>query len=134
MGLNLLSPGFLTSVPCRNLPTSRAGIRKLKPCTLAPEAESDTNCITPTSVASSVTAGPPPLPCVAASARGKQEVEALHIGARGRKRHDLHHTAECGVVGDGRPAAVTVRGGCIRLAEILGDDLPPVFRHEIGRA
>ncbi len=64
-GLNLLSPGFLTSVPCKNLPTSRAGIRKLNPCVSAPDDESDTNCITPTSVASSVMAGPPLLPWAA---------------------------------------------------------------------
>ena len=63
--VNLLSPGFVTAVPCRNLPTSRAGIRKLNPCVSAPDDESDTNCITPTTVASSVIAGPPLLPCAA---------------------------------------------------------------------
>ncbi len=65
-GLNWLSPGFVTSVPWRNLMTSFAGMRKLKPCTIAPpDGESETNVITPTSEASSVTAGPPLLPCAA---------------------------------------------------------------------
>src|SRR4029450_9424522 len=65
-GLNLLSPGFVTSVPSRNLATSLAGIRKLNPCTIEPpDGESVTATITPTSSASLLTPGPPLLPCEA---------------------------------------------------------------------
>ena len=63
-GLNLLSPGR-TSVPCKNVRTSRAGIRKLKPCRTTPSGESDTKSMTPTTTASSPMAGPPLLPCAA---------------------------------------------------------------------
>src|SRR5437899_10722383 len=52
-GLNVLSPGLATSVPCKKVATSLAGIRKLNPCTMAPpDAESVTASITPTSAAS----------------------------------------------------------------------------------
>ena len=64
-GLNALSPGFVTSVPWRNFVTSFAGMRKLKPWTSLPDDESEMNVITPTTVASSVTAGPPLLPWAA---------------------------------------------------------------------
>jgi hypothetical protein len=63
--LNLLSPGVRTCVPLRKARTSLAGMRKLKPCTTPPAADSDTKVITPTSVTSSVMAGPPLLPCAA---------------------------------------------------------------------
>ena len=65
-GLNVLSPGLATSVPCKKVATSLAGIRKLNPCTMAPpDAESVTATITPTSAASSPMPGPPLLPCAA---------------------------------------------------------------------
>src|SRR5437899_4362054 len=54
-GLNVLSPGLATSVPCKKVATSLAGIRKLNPCTMAPpDAESVTATITPTSAASAL--------------------------------------------------------------------------------
>src|SRR5207247_11355311 len=64
-GLDALSPGFVTSVDWRNLATSYAGMRKVKPWASLPDDESEANVITPTSEASSVTAGPPLLPWAA---------------------------------------------------------------------
>ena len=65
-GLNLLSPGR-TSVFWMNVRTSRAGIRKLYPCTTDPLSESEMKVSTPISSESSPTAGPPLLPWAAAA-------------------------------------------------------------------
>ena len=63
-GLNRLSPA-LTSVPRRNPRTSLAGMRKLNPWTAPPVGEREMKVMTPTTVASSVMAGPPLFPCAA---------------------------------------------------------------------
>ena len=56
----------MAGVPARNVDTSFAGIRKLKPCTMEPlEPASVTAVRTPITVPSFVIAGPPLLPCAA---------------------------------------------------------------------
>jgi len=63
--LKRLSP-IRTAVSARKVRTSLAGTRKLKPWTGAPlEGESETNVITPTTVASLAMAGAPLVPYVA---------------------------------------------------------------------
>ena len=66
--LKSLSRPGTTPVFSTNLRTSRAGIRKLKPCTMEPPCgEREMNVSTPMTVASSVMAGPPLLPWEAAA-------------------------------------------------------------------
>src|SRR5207245_1356603 len=140
-GLNWLSPGFVTSVPWRNLMTSFAGMRKLKPCTIAPpDGESETNVITPTSEASSVTAGPPLLPCAAgaslwmtswpiASCLKPDTAPLVTEASRRRERDGRRHAHERGVGGDGGAAAVAVRRRGVALDDVLADRVLFEARH-----